>query len=55
MKKLESGHFEYTIEELEKLDLTNYQQVMFFGAPLFEIKKHRKTLVTWYKVHEIDL
>jgi len=53
MKKLESGHYEYTIEELEKLQLTPHQERLLFGASLSEIKKHRKTLVTWHRVGDI--
>lgn len=55
MKTLKSGHYEYTIEELEKLNFTPHQERLLFGAPLSEIKKHRKTLVTWHKVDTIEL
>ena len=53
MKKLASGHYEYFIEDLEKLQYSEAQQTLLFGAPLSEIKKNRKTLVTWHKVEGI--
>ena len=50
---LEVGQYQYTIEELEVMNIPETDQFLLFGAPLSEIKKVRKSITTWVKVESI--
>ena len=50
---LEVGNHQYTIEELEAMNIPETDQFLLFGAPISEIKKVRKSITTWIKLESI--
>ena len=57
MKKLETGHYEYTVDELRDICIKKCidpeNQILLFGTTLDQLEEQKTNLKTWFKLEDL--
>lgn len=57
MKQLQTGHYEYTVDELRDICIKKCidptHQILLFGATLDQLEEQKTNLKTWTKLEDL--